>query len=365
MRNYAKNIVRSTAKRQSRNFKESRDGIIWALDVDTREAQVRIQGTDEVVVCTWPENFSEKPPYLRFGGCVKIGHVGGNQNRMEITGYGSSIPTPQTGFDQPINPGDANAVITGLTVNVTNPLTMAVTVGNGTFRINDIQYTIAGMPMGDDEFVMGDYPDIEMGEFSSLVVIDPAPTYPNYRIDSIFIGANSVIDYVAGTPSTNPVAPDLPLDHIRLQDIIIPPGITEITSVLLTDWETPALHYIEFDFDVEELDYTDTTGAVGTVNFFDQYGALRYGQWTLEADFVVGNGTLVFEEGETWEVSSVDSKLVMVMPSTDNHITFKYYRHGTGDDVSPTIKVYMQHSQNMVSYDNIILWDALGTTPMY
>jgi len=80
----------------------------------------------------------------------------------------------------------------------------------------------------------------------SIFIVQAADPYLD-RIDSIYIDTESQeIKYIAGNPSPNPSHPDLDSVYIRLADILVKKGSTQVDASNITD--TRPL-YIELDFE--------------------------------------------------------------------------------------------------------------------
>ena len=55
------------------------------------------------------------------------------------------------------------------------------------------------------------------------------------RIDTISVGANATVDYNAGTPAANPIAPVLAANHVLLATVRVATGDTSITDSEISD----------------------------------------------------------------------------------------------------------------------------------
>lgn len=359
MKLYNQRFLKGRVSRQIYEAKAGRDAIVRSIDTTNRYAIVRIQGTDEDIHAYWPENWHQKPPWLRVGNAVFIRHPKGNPTRLEIVGDAYTIPTPVgAGSVLPTQAATGDVVITGGNVLVYEGMT--VHISHGTFRIGGIMYTFPGIMMGNTAFnYMGDHPSILMGMYGGLVKVNAAPSSPNFRVDLLAIGADRVVDYIAGTPhASNPQVPALPANHTAIATIIVPYGTTELQQSFIGTWSAPYMTNFTYTCDTELL--WAESQSVGTILITDQYGKPFSGNHRVTVVIESGNGKLTKDSSEsttslTWNFSGSSTTFIYQRGGIDG-LTPPY----TPLDSSPMIKAYLTTNTNFYSYNYIMLYDSSG-----
>ena len=113
MRTYGKRFLKKSIATQVESKVESRDAIVWDINTALRYAEVKIQGSGNLIRAFYPENWEQTPFWLKIGNAVRITHTGGNRSRIELVGHGQYVPTPLSGAASPVvNLPDA--IISGL-----------------------------------------------------------------------------------------------------------------------------------------------------------------------------------------------------------------------------------------------------------
>jgi len=317
---------------ESESRRESRDAIVWEHLPDQRLVRVKVQGSNELVVAWYPENWERKPVYLKPGNAVRVAHVGGVRNRIEIVGHGLTIPSPVAGGVLPDMGAGGNFWVSGGGLLATESSSFRVQILPGIARIGGVNYNLTFDPVMGDPMMMGDGTIIGVGV--GIKEIDPPPDYAypwygqtaQFRYDAFVVGADGVVDYLKGTatigtsgpPSYNPtppVKPTIPGGHILIGDyILVYSGMTEITQAdigrtmtvpkpyrLTMEFEVPVMPIHTPDYRVPPPYYPvpHPTATAVEVMMIDQYGnpAPRPGggHYTFNLTFIgwmEGNGVV-------------------------------------------------------------------------
>jgi hypothetical protein len=301
--------------------RETRDGIVWEHLPDQRLCRVKIQGSNELVVAWYPENWQKTPVFLKPGNAVRIAHVGGLRNRIEIVGHGLTVPTPVAGGVMPPDMGlGGNYWVSGGGLLATEVSSLRVLILPGTIRIDGVNYDLTFDPVMGDPMEMGD--GIVIGSGIGIEQIDDPPpfAYPwygetaQYRYDAFVVGADGVVDYLKGTetvgtsgpPSYNPtppVKPAIPGGHVLIGDyILVYSGMTAIEQSdigrimtaprpyrLLMVLESPTMAWHDPDYRIPPPYYPipHPTAQYVIMRMIDQYGnpAPRPGGATYQFSF--------------------------------------------------------------------------------
>jgi hypothetical protein len=240
---YGKKMARRRIDNRVRSRIEERDAIIWEIDESREIVNLKIQGSDTLIKAHYHQVIHTFPGYLKVGAAVNIRFRRGNRGFVDVIGSGRAIPSP-VDASGPMPPVTlANMILSGLIVTATDPPSMAVSVSDGVFRINNKIYVFSGT----DDFVyimnepaplvMGFDPVI-MGPQYYTIAMPPAPTTPGYgRYDIIVIGTDSVLDVISGTAvnlsTTAPEFPTIPPNHILVDWVFIMYGDTVITQSMI------------------------------------------------------------------------------------------------------------------------------------
>lgn len=240
---YGKKVGKRRVDRRVRKRIEERDAVIWSIDSANDIVNLKIQGSDTLIKAHYHQVIHTFPGYLKPGAAVMIRFRRGNRGFVDVIGSGRAMPTP-VDASSPILPINlADMIISGMEVTATDPTTMAVSVADGVFRINNTLYVFSGT----DNFfyimnepaplVMGDDPVIMGGQYYTLTM-PAAPATPGYgRYDLIVIGTDSVLDVVSGVEvnlsTTEPSFPTVPVNHIIVAWIFVKYGDTVITQSMI------------------------------------------------------------------------------------------------------------------------------------
>lgn len=292
---FSKRIIRHRIEREAAQHVESRDAILWEIIPSQRICRIKIQGSDTLLQARYPENTHQTPYWLKIGSAVRVQHLGGQPNSVEVIGPGLNVPTPVPGGsgEPPLAAGE-NTVISGCQLYAVGGMGVRITAG--TYRINDVVYSLssAGLVMtAGSTIIMTTGSPFAMGGSAGAFTVSTAHA-TMFRIDAFFVGVDGVIDYVVGTPSaTNPQIPDIPSTHIMLGWVLVPPGATEITQGLIDyPFVEPVVSQLSAVATLETLTWTDGSTDV-VVSVLDQYGRGITGtNWVINASINSGTGTI-------------------------------------------------------------------------
>lgn len=336
---------------------ESRDGVLWDINYIANTCRVKIQGSDELVVAHFPQNFQVTPTWLKPGNAVRIIHKGGVHGHIEVIGHGQCIPSAANGAAI-IPPGVVadDAVLTGCNLLATESDSMTVLVRVGTVRIGGIVYAVSSITMDNTAYIMG--MGGKLDEIAGAKAISAAPAAGYYRLDAIVVGADLVIDLIQGTTSPSPVLPAVPSGHVLLGWVFIPCGKTSIVQGDINATFAPAtLKSVTMTIADDELAWTELSTTI-TVNIKDQYGNPiargDAGGWYVTLEILSGNGTV-----SSAEEGSSSSKIGQHAGTSGTSVQFTYIRGQTTSDKSPMLQAKVAGTIIFVN-DNITLLDSEG-----
>lgn len=339
MRLYGGKLLKQKTEKRVRQAQEIRDAIIFDVTPASRYCRVLIQGagSTDYIKAYYPENWESTPAYLKPGNAVRITHPGGNRGRIEIAGNGILRPTTITGQTIIITPAALmDTILTGCYLSPSNPETMSIRVAYGTYRIDEVTYTLSGMLMDRTDIEM-DRVDLLMDDVGDSVTFDAAHS-SQFRYDSVCIGIDGVLDVVKGanfaTTGTIPDPPSAPADHLRLGWVLIPPNATEITGGLINKYySAPAPAYLTTAIADDELSWAETSTTI-TVYVKDQYSNNISGFYTLTVAWLIGTGAI------SKNVDSQDALNSLTFSFTGSNNSFTYTRDETEpDEVSPLFSI--------------------------
>lgn len=333
---YGKKFVQIAMRREARNFIESRDAVIHSVDKVARTCMVRIQGSNTNIVAGFPQNLKTIPSWLRKGNAVTLAHRSGIRGRVYITGQGTTVPTLMAGGVPPDPEILIDTILTGCKIEVTNPNTMGVVISAGTYRINEVVYNLT---IGGNYMTFGQTPEMFFGQdfeifFGGDIIkfLDDAPAVTYFRYDAFCVGENGVIDYIKGTESQLPVKPDIPTDHLLIDNyILIIGGIATVENMNIgLQFTTPVVSVIELDIGGDGMSYemeydSELTGDPQYVevnivfSVKDQYNNPIAGSRTLNLEKVIGDGDL-------WSDDDGYNDTAVSQSTSGGSYTFKYRR---------------------------------------
>lgn len=370
-----KRIIRDKVRREVGARRETLDAILWDILTD-RLCRVKVLGSNTMLVARYNENLEQKPTWMKPGNAVKLLHTSGNRHLLEIVGSGQAIPNPTGAAMFPTVEAGEDAIMqlesvtlpsgTSVTNDYTSSLMvypfetacMSVWVAVGVFRIGGVIYAAETMTLNESNIA-----DLSCGapieEIHGAVAIGAADA-TLYRIDSVVIGADGVVDVVAGTAASSPVAPDTPTNHVLCATVLIPPGATAIYGWQINKAFTPAVPVLltvsVADADLAYAQHSTTI----TVSVDDQYGNdYKLSSVSIQAEIESGTG---FIDG--------GASSTQTTPSGTNSVTFTYsrdletytYTEDPEDPVesSPVIAITLVQNPSIISKTYIILRDSTG-----
>lgn len=355
MKSYTRNFVNNALKKEANRHVESRDAIIWAFSDIPEDSKVycKIQGTNELVVAHFPRNMREKPPWLRIGNAVQIGHRGGVRGYITLLGEGRAIPQPVVGGALPDVGTQNDGIIYGMVVTATDPASDAVLISDGAYRINGTVYYYTGEVSGyiimDDPapMDMGVIPIYDMGLSAFSFDIYPAPALNYFRYDIIVIDSGGVTSVITGTETTGtPVKPTTPVDHVLIAFILRVGGDVGIPLNRINIAYTPR-YPVEARITTNPLIMAPADEEC-TVSFtiYDQYdkaySAPSSTGWVAKLQKLGYVPGWIYSDQSGWLANEVEQIY------TGSGYTFRYRRQVTGVIQAPPI--FMLEVQSTPSY---------------
>lgn len=325
-------------KMPAQNTIETRDAVLWDLQLDQRVCRVKIQGSNEYIIAHFPQSWDSIPPWMKAGNAVRITHMGGVRGRVEVVGCGQMIPLPVAGGTFPTPETLSDTVLTGGHVGPSTPNAMSVDVAAATYRIGEVEYNSA----------------------ATTLTIDAAPAVGQYRYDAIYGDTSGTVHVAKGTAAySDPVMPSIPANTVQLGYVLVYGGMTAITPTYTNrEWAAEFPAKVTVVPDDDDLAWTELSTTV-TVSVFDQYGN-PYSEGapglylTLEFQ-TTGNGTLHSdEEGDS------TTKIGAHTGAGQNHYHFLYTRDQLATDLSLSLKGTNETTRTVSGYGAIILRDEDG-----
>jgi hypothetical protein len=224
MRMYGGRFMKKAVDRRIRTTQETRDAVIWDVNLAQHYCRVKVQGSNELVIASIPQNYRHRPMWLKIGNSVRITHRGGSRGFMEVSGEGRAIPSPVAGDSTPGLGLDTDRVLIGMAMTPSTPdASWCVWIGSGSYMVNGVWIFYAGnwaWVMGEGLIRAGT--GESMGFLFGIACADPAPSINYARYDAFAIGADGVIDYYKGAASrSEPTRPTIDADHVLLGDYIL------------------------------------------------------------------------------------------------------------------------------------------------
>lgn len=301
MRTYGKRLIRGAADKATKQAVESRDAVLWDILLPERVCRCKIQGSNELIIARFPQNWATVPEWAKPGQAVRIAHRGGIRGYIEVVGFGRAIPTPVSGSATPTPDTPDNAILAGCLIKAI-PQTpgMSVYVTTGLARLSGVEYTVPAVAMASGSVFkmnMG----IAMGEAAGVFSIS-APSAGQFRYDLFSLSPLLVITKTAGAAfTTGESKPVLPNDHLPIGYLLVRGGQTIITAADIGQiWSVPVPAAIA----TTATDNGTTWSIVVSVK--DQYGnaiTTSLG-WNITATIASGDGSLVPASGNTGSGSS-------------------------------------------------------------
>lgn len=386
MKLYGGRVLRSSMGQQIEQRVESRDALLWDVLPAERRARVKIQGSSELIIAHYPENWEATPVWLKKGNAVRISHPGGVRGRIELIGNGGLIPTAIAGDSNTIPaPALPDAIISGLSLQNFERITtqilfcdpesivndhacteFIVTVGQ--VRFNETVYDVGAIFMrATNPMIMGGAGNIVLGKVAAFFApgyMDPCPDITYFRYHLVYITeAGLQIAYTNESPSRPPVMPVLPGASIQIGTILDWTKNFYFASgnfnKLYTDIEAAQ---VRITLSAASLVWGDTTGVSVSVAIVDQYGGTitsPTGTWIITLAIVSGTGTVTNATGDssTTSVSTLTAGEGAGFIYTRNNIAYPT----SGYDQSPLLQAKLE-ANGAVDTAVIQLFDASGNT---
>ena len=293
MRSSGRSFLKNSMSQHAKNVQETRDAILWNV-VSKTQVQLKIQGSDQLVIANYPQNTSSKPAWMKVGSAVRILHRGGARGHIEIVGPGSAIPTNNANVPPIAHPPDT--VIRGCNViQIPTGPQMAVMVLEGQIRISGQTIATQRISMTDTVYnmSMGGY----MGTIAAVFFVPGVPQ-GQFRQDIVVVNNRGVVQYVEGTPFTNTeVIPVTPAGCLLLNNILATGGQTAIKQADIgAHYQTPYLASLQVSFETISGIYYGAwsygSGYVVDFSAWDQYGNAFIGIWTESLTVITGTATV-------------------------------------------------------------------------
>lgn len=207
-----------------------------------------------------------------------------------------------------------------------------VAVQGGTYRISGVLYSLASSLS---------YPGL--GAIGALVNCGTPPaTAGRFRYDLLSIDTTGAVTLTAGSEATVPVMPTTPTGELRLNHVLRYYGQSSIKQTDIGKmWTAPEFAALEVSVSDDELAWAELTSTL-TATCRDQYGQGYTGQKSINASFIVGNGTI--------------SPLVRSGASAT--MAFTYTRNQDANDSSPIVELRSPSGPFVAAY--ITLLDISG-----
>lgn len=296
MRMYGKRLIRGAADKATKQAVESRDAVLWDILLPERICRCKIQGSNELIIARFPQNWATVPEWAKPGQAVRIAHRGGIRGYIEVVGFGRAIPTPVSGSATPTTATPDNAILVGCLIKAI-PQTpgMNVYISTGRARFSGVEYTVPAVKMmAGSAFKMN--MGIAMGEAAGVFSIS-APSSGQFRYDLFSLSPSLVVTKTAGAAfTTTESKPTLPSGHLAIGYLLIRGGQTVITAADIAQiWSAP----VPVSITTSTTDNGTTWSIVASVK--DQYGnaiATSLG-WNIAAAISSGDGTIAPASGNT------------------------------------------------------------------
>ena len=301
MRTYGKRLIRGATDKATKQAVESRDAVLWDVLLPERVCRCKIQGSSELVIARFPQNWATVPEWAKAGQAVRIAHRGGIRGYIEVVGFGRAIPTPVSGSATPTPNTPDNAILAGCLLKAI-PQTpgMSVYVTTGRARFDGVEVAVPAIKMAaGSAFKMN--MGIVMGEAAGVFSIS-APSAGQFRYDLFSLSPSLVVTKTAGAAfTTTESKPALPSGHLPIGYLLMRGGQTAITAADIgQSWSVP----VPASIVTSATDNGTTWNLVASVK--DQYSnaiTTALG-WNIAATIASGDGSLAPASGNTGSGSS-------------------------------------------------------------
>ena len=296
MRTYGKRSLRGAADKAAGQKVESRDAVLWDVLLSERVCRCKIQGSGELIIARFPQNWATVPEWAKPGQAVRIAHRGGVRGYIEVVGFGRAIPTPVSGSATPTPETPIDAIMAGCLIKaIPQTPRMNVYVTTGWVRFGGEEYMVPAVAMASGNVFKMDM-GIAMGEAAGVFTVS-APSVGHFRYDLFSLSPTLVLTKTAGAAFTTVESkPALPSGHLAIGYLLVRGGQTAITANdIFQVWSPPAPASI--------VTTATDNGTVWTIaaSVKDQYGnaITAPSGWNLSAAITSGDGSLAPASGNT------------------------------------------------------------------
>ncbi len=301
MRTYGKRFLRGAADKAAKQAVESRDAVLWDILLSERVCRCKIQGSNELIIARFPQNWATVPEWAKPGQAVRITHRGGVRGYIEVAGYGRAIPTSVSGSATPAPDTPDDAIISGCKIKaIPQTPSMSVYVTTGLARFGGKEYAVPAVAMAaGSAFKMN--MGMAMGDVAGVFTIS-APSAGQFRYDLFSLSPSLVVTRTIGAAfTTAETRPALPSGHLPIGYLLVRGGQSVITAADIgQSWSAP----VPASITTTAADNGDTWSIVASVK--DQYGnaiTTSLG-WDIAATIVSGDGSIAPASGNTGSGSS-------------------------------------------------------------
>ena len=301
MRTYGKRSLRGAADKAAGQKVESRDAVLWDVLLPERVCRCKIQGSGELIIARFPQNWATVPEWAKPGQAVRIAHRGGVRGYIEVVGFGRAIPTPVSGSATPTPETPIDAIMAGCLIKaIPQTPRMNVYVTTGWVRFGGEEYMVPAVAMASGNVFKMDM-GIAMGEAAGVFNVS-APSAGQFRNDLFSLSPSLVVTKTAGAAfTTTESKPALPGGHLPIGYLLMRGGQTVITATDIGQvWSVP----VPASIDAAAVDNGTAWSIVASVK--DQYGnaiTTPLG-WNLTATIASGDGSIAPTSGNTGSSSS-------------------------------------------------------------
>ena len=301
MRTYGKRSLRGAADKAAGQKVESRDAVLWDVLLSERVCRCKIQGSGELIIARFPQNWATVPEWAKPGQAVRIAHRGGVRGYIEVVGFGRAIPTPVSGSATPTPETPSDAILAGCLIKaIPQTPRMGVYVTTGWARFSGEELAVPAVAMAAASAFKMDM-GIAMGEAAGVFNIS-APGAGQFRYDIFSLSSSLVVTRTAGAAFTNVESkPVLPGGHLAIGYLLVRGGQTVIAASDIGQvWSAP----VPASIDTTATDNGEEWSITADVK--DQYGnaiTTALG-WELSTTIASGDGSIVPARGNTGSGSS-------------------------------------------------------------
>lgn len=350
-----KRILRQRAQREAVARTETRDAILWDVLSD-KKCRIKILGSNTLLTANYPENWESTPVWLKPGQAVRVNHTSGNRNILTLVGFGTAIPDPVGGALLPVLGAGEDAVLSGLDIYPYQTPAMAVYITTGTYRVGGTNYTAGPITMAaGSALTMGSGAPID-ATAAAVAIAAAHGSLP--RLDLLVIGTDGVVDRVAGTAADPPIEPNVPSGHLRIGNVLVPPGVTAIKGEHVNRSYTPpeATQLVITAVSDTELAWGENTATI-TLAVRDQYGNNVNGHWGVKA--TINPGTGYIDDNAT--VSTATKYTTTNLGNPAATVTFTYTRNlAASPEKSVVLAFEMLSVAGFTTGQSLLLYDSGG-----